>query len=298
MTLEKIRYQLRRKIKEESIFYSLSRFGYRMIRASFCLYPFFRHLPLITRIFGPRFTRSRTTIEIDITYRCQLGCFNCNQSLGQGQAPSNEEMTVEQIKKFVQESQNNQVKWKRIHVLGGEPTLHPHFLEILSVLLEYKQNYSPDTSIEVVSNGYGERTNEILKKVPNQITVNNTLKKSKEQFFKPFNKAPKDSIFHKYTDYSNGCYVTQKCGTGLTPYGYYPCTVAGGIDRIFGFDKGRKVLPSQEDSMIDLLQTFCQLCGMFKCNTIGSNDTVLSSTWNLAYKEYKQQNRRKTLPPY
>lgn len=26
------------------------------------------------------------------------------------------------------------------------------------------------------------------------------------------------------------------CGMGVTPYGYYPCAVAGGIDRIFGFN--------------------------------------------------------------
>ena len=198
---------------------------------------------------------------------------------------------------FVQESRINQVKWKRIHVVGGEPTLHPHFLEILSILLEYKQNYSPDTLILVTSNGYGEKVNKILKKVPNQIAVSNTLKESKEQRFHPFNQAPKDSIFYKYTDYSNGCPILQLCGMGLTPYGYYHCAVAGSIDRIFGFDKGRKVLPSQEDSMGELLQTFCPLCGHFKCGVI-SNHTVMSPTWDLAYKEYKQLNRRKTLSLY
>jgi hypothetical protein len=297
MMLEKIMYQLKKKIKKETILYSILRSGYRIIYTPSCLYPFLRSQSLISKVFGSRLTRSRTFIEIDITYRCNLGCFNCNRSLGQGQAPSNEEMTVEQIEKFVQESQTNQVRWERIHIVGGEPTLHPHFLEILSVLLKYKQNYSPNTFILVTSNGYGEKVNKILERVPNQITISNTLKESKEQRFHPFNKAPKDSIFYKYADYSNGCPVLQLSGMGLTPYGYYHCAVAGGIDRIFGFDKGRKMLPSQEDSMVELLQTFCQLCGHFRCGVI-SNDIAMSPSWKLAYKEYKQQNRRKALSLY
>jgi len=45
-------------------------------------------------------------------------------------------MSVEQIQKFINESVDNNVKWERIRVMGGEPTLHPDIFEILNLLLE------------------------------------------------------------------------------------------------------------------------------------------------------------------
>lgn len=144
----------------------------------------------VTRVLGPRYRRSRKSIEIDITWDCNLYCYNCNRSCRQ--APTDDQMTVEQIQQFVDESQQAAIQWERIRVIGGEPTLHPQLFNILDVLLAYRhhQNKSqPNSRIEVVT---------------------------------------------------NGCWVASYCGTGLTPYGYYPCAVAGGIDRVMGFNIGRK----------------------------------------------------------
>lgn len=289
-------YWVKKRIGKQSFVYPILRMIYRAIYTPACLYPLIRSQSLITKLLGPRFTRSSTFIEIDITYRCNLGCFNCNKSVGREQAPSNEEMTVEQVQKFVQESVANKIKWNRIHLVGGEPTLHPDFLTILDVLLEYKHSYSPETLILVGTNGYGEKVNEMLKKVPDGIAIGNSSKKSKEQRFHPFNMAPKDSLLYKYADYSNGCTIIEMCGMGLTPYGYYPCIVAGGIDRVFGFDKGKKKLPALDDSMVEQLRVFCPLCGQFRCGSI-TDKTVMSPTWKVAYQKYKQ-NGRKNLSLY
>ena len=240
----------------------------------------------VTKLFGPEYTRSRKFIEIDITYRCNLKCINCNRSCRQ--APSNEQMTVEQIQKFVKESIANNVKWERIRVMGGEPTLHPNVFEILNLLLEYKKNYSQDTCIELDTNGFGKIVNDVLSKVPKEIEIENTSKKSELQLFYLFNMAPKDSIIYKNADYSSGCQVISVDGIGLTPYGYYPCAAAGGIDRIFGFDIGRKTLPSYDDSMTDQLEVFCKLCGRFHAAK-RTNREVMSPTWKKAYENYKKR---------
>jgi MoaA/NifB/PqqE/SkfB family radical SAM enzyme len=69
-------------------------------------------------------------IEIDITYECNLKCINCNRS--STQAPIKEGMTLEQIENFVRESVELNKKWKLINLLGGEPSIHKDFLEIVN----------------------------------------------------------------------------------------------------------------------------------------------------------------------
>jgi len=239
----------------------------------------------ITLILGPLNKRSSKLIEIDITYNCNLKCVNCDRS--SGLAPSKEQMTVEQVRKFTDESIKNNIKWDRIRVLGGEPTLHSDLLEILKLLLDYKYKYSSDTQIQLVSNGFGELVNRILSELPKDIDIENTSKSSNVQQFHPFNIAPRDLLLWKKSDFSNGCWVIAKCGFGLTRYGYYPCSVAGSIDRILGFDCGRKELPSDDDEMVDELKLFCKYCGHFR-KIARTDKEVISQTWIDAYEEYNR----------
>ena len=239
----------------------------------------------ITALLGPRYRRSRRSIEIDITYFCNLNCYNCNRSCRQ--APSTKQMTIGQIRRFIQESVQDELTWESIRILGGEPTLHPDILEILHLLGAYVTNSSPSTRIHLVTNGFGTEVMSVLSQVPEMVVIENSLKVSPEQFFHPFNVAPQDCFGFKYADYSNGCEQTAKWGIGLTPHGYYPCAIAGGIDRVFGFDIGRKKLPKPDDSMIDQLQVLCRLCGMFRYAT-HSNRERISSTWKTAYMQYQK----------
>lgn len=289
MILGQVKNRIKSKIKPGSLTHSVLGRIYKMKYLLSCLYTYIRAQSSIVKLLGPQFPRSRKLIVIDITYRCNLGCPNCNRSCGERQAPSNEDMTVEQIHKFIQEQIENEKKWIRIRLAGGEPTLHPHFMEILTSLLEYKRDHSPETCIEIVTNGSGDKVNDVLSKVPKDIVITNSQKGSKHQLFYPFNKAPRDSVWYKGVDYFNGCFTTTFCGTGLTAGGYYPCVVAGGIDRVFGFDKGRKELPSDKDSMAEELRIFCSLCGAFKgCYTFSTYEPVMSPVWRKAYKEYKR----------
>ncbi len=256
-------------------------------------YCIIRDSSMIRFFIKPTYERSRDQIEIDITYLCNMNCINCNRS--SSQAPSNEYLTVEQIKKFIKESIDRNLKWKRIALLGGEPTLHPNIIEILNLLLKFKKDHTPSTRIQLVTNGSGKKVNSILAKVPEGIEIRNTLKKSKFQYFYQFNNAPKDSVLYKNADYSKGCVIPSACGIGLTRYGYYPCAIAGGIDRIFGFDCGRKKIPSLDDPMIDQLKIFCSLCGYFRYNRSKNPKEIISPTWKRAYEDYKKRKPKLSL---
>jgi glycosyltransferase involved in cell wall biosynthesis len=252
------------------------------------------------------YVRSQDSIEIDIIYDCNLKCFNCNRSCQQ--APTMEAMTVEQIYKFIDESVRQNVRWRNIRILGGEPTLHQELLPILELLLNYRTTFSPETTIQLVTNGLGKEVDSKLAKVPDGITIENSHKISRVQTtFSSFNNAPIDLVQFKNYDFSGGCWITSQCGIGLTPYGYYPCAIAGGIDRVFGFNIGRKELPDPDDTMLDLFTVFCRYCGHFLENQKppGNEDPnhmeetfkekaklettyeVISPTWAATYKRYK-----------
>lgn len=241
---------------------------------------------LVAVLTGQFYERSRDQIEIDITYACNLKCFNCNRSCGL--APSDDSLSLEQIQKFLRESTAKGIQWKSIRILGGEPTLHPEFLEIIDELIAFKDLQCPTVTIEIVTNGFGKQVNDVLKKLSSKVVVDNTAKKSIAQKFIPFNLAPKDYVMHRFADYSGGCWVPQDCGMGLSPYGYYPCAVAAAIDRVLGFDLGRKSLPELGDHMRDQMDAFCRYCGFFIFSKYKLTDkNLISESWYNAYEKYR-----------
>ena len=119
--------------------------------------------------------------------------------------------------------------------------------------------------------------------LPAGVVVANSRKLAGPQAgFATFNLAPADLPEYARADFSNGCFVPEFCGMGLTPYGYYPCGVAGGIDRVFGFDLGGKTLPAADDDMLDVLRRCCPLCGHFKIGETFGTDTVWKAAYALA----------------
>jgi radical SAM family protein len=241
----------------------------------------------VTRVLGPQYRRSRGYIEIDITWACNLNCFNCNRSCEQ--APTGDHMTVAQIERFIAESRAANYQWKRIRVLGGEPTVHKHFFEILDRLRRYRDESSPTTMIEVITNGHGEKVQRAIERIPADVVVNNTSKETKVQpHFGSFNIAPKDVPSYGGADFRNGCWVIENCGMGLGPNGYYVCAVAGGIDRIYGWNAGRRSLPVLADDMHDQLERFCSHCGHFKREHEEPFDgPIMSETWKRAYAQHR-----------
>ena len=105
---------------------------------------------------------SKDSIQLDLTSFCNLSCPNCERSIGQ--APCREYISLEQIEKFVNESIELKSEWKAISLIGGEPTLHPQFFEVLDILKRYK-DINPNCFIIVWTNGYGNKVNKILSSI-------------------------------------------------------------------------------------------------------------------------------------
>jgi hypothetical protein len=250
--------------------------------------------PVIRRLGRP-FRRSLRFVEMDITYRCNLRCGNCNRSCTQ--APSDRELSVQDVADFLAQSREQGARWDRIRLLGGEPTLHKNFLEIVDLLLAHRAAGRPNPRIVVCTNGAGRKVQRVLDSLPDGVVVKNTSKNSRQRLFRPFNKAPIDAPPpHRFSDFSAGCRILEDCGIGLTPLGYYPCAIAGGIDRVFGFNLGRRHLPSPDDDMRDLLSVFCPLCGHFGVSGF-TKKAKLSPTWEAAYANYPSGTTEDPTPP-
>lgn len=247
----------------------------------------------LTWLLGPQYRPSRDLIEIDITYKCNLHCLNCNRSCTQ--APSDEHMSLGMVGAFVDESIQKGRAWRRIRVLGGEPTLHPEFDKIIFELLRYKA-WRPSCIVEVVTNGYGQSVNQALARLPKDVMVDNSAKTGPVQtHFGPFNLAPIDDLRYFLADYGNACAIARDCGMGITPQGYYPCAVAGGIDRIVNLGLGAKQLPDED--MQEVSRRLCGYCGRFRDGHFvprllrsAITDMRISATWTRLYESWAQSD--------
>jgi len=241
-------------------------------------------------------TPNQRKIEIEITTLCSLACFNCDRSVRQ--APCNESMSLEQIEKFIKESFDLNWQWDRIILIGGEPTVHPHFFQVLDIVKRYKDRY-PNCVIEVATNGCGSKVNEVLAQMPDWVFVRNSKKQSIKHNFSSYNIAPIDLKRYQKADFGRGCWITTTCGLGLTRHGYYPCGAGGSLDRIYGFGVGLKHLESVTPEALQAqLKTLCKYCGHFKDNdNVAKVDSeTVSPSWKTAYEKYSQKTP--DLPSY
>lgn len=251
------------------------------------------------------FLPNTNKIELDITYDCNLKCFHCNRSCTQ--APTEAHMTLQQVQQFVKDSVALGKQWELINVLGGEPTLHPQFAEIVHCLLyDYLIAHSPSTTLQITSNGYGEDVQQklaALPKHPNLVVDYNSFKDDRTvPYFTPFNLAPADEPDAHRHEYHKGCWVTAYCGIGLNNLGYFACGVAGGIERILKAGKGINSLEELDDRLIQQLDTYCRLCGNFTAYAENRGDfmeraekdsapkTAMSESWQKLYKQYNHEN--------
>ncbi len=239
----------------------------------------------VVRILGRQFRRSLKYVEIDVTYRCNLKCLNCNRSCTQ--LPSDREIGTDRIAAFVRASVDSGARWERIRILGGEPTLHSAIFDIVALLRDYRRSFNPGVRIVLCTNAFGPQVRGVLEAMPADVEIKSALKTSRNTLFRPFNVAPVDTPWHRFSDFAGGCRILPECGLGLAPSGYYACAIAGGIDRVFGFGMGRKSLPGPTDAMEDQLAVFCRLCGHFGWAWPVKKE-VMSPTWQAAYGKLKK----------
>ncbi|MBF0430232.1 MAG: glycosyltransferase [Fibrobacteria bacterium] len=253
-----------------------------------------------SRAFKKRATRyfpNLKKIEIDITYVCNLRCSGCDRSCTQ--APANLNMPIQMIEEFIFQTEEKGIQWESVHVLGGEPTLHPNFFEIIRFLDKWFTKNSPTTELKVISNGYSQNSRDILSLIPENWHHFKSFKNSNNPlYFEPFNTAPIDLPVWKKEDFSKGCWISQFCGIGLTPQGYFPCAVSGGIERIFRLGKGLTNLPQSGEIFKSMFPFYCRFCGHFfqdqyyprtERKIIGVDIANISHSWKEAYSFWREK---------
>jgi len=246
----------------------------------------------------------RDRIIIDLSHCCDLSCSDCNRSCGANQAPADEFISLEQVRRFIAESIAAGRRWRRIMLEGGEPTLHPQLDDILSELQRYRRLHAPECEVELCSNGHSPRARRMLSQLPRGFRAKNSLKSAaKHKGHFGFNIAPVDLPEFAQAEYTQGCYIPRIFGLGLTRSGYYPHPICGGIDRVFGFNIGLKKLPTVAD-MAGQMRRLCPLCGHFRQFTAesrrglgilghGRENKFLpgqqSPSWIRAYRDFRKK---------
>lgn len=234
-----------------------------------------------------RYIPSQDTIELELTEACTLACTNCETSCGF--AKSDKMMTATQIEKFIDQSITSDWAWRHIKLRGGEPTLNPELFDIIDILEIYR-GINSKCLFYLLTNGYSDETKIVLDRLPNWIIIENTHKKSSYQpHHDSFNLAPVDLTIFKNADFTKGCWRSTHCGISLSRNGFYCCGAAPHIDRVFGFNLGIKELKDVNlYSLRKLFSAFCKYCGHFKEPNDFAKKSIISPTWETAYKKYRE----------
>lgn len=130
---------------------------------------------------------------------------------------------MDQIRFFISEMKSNNAYIGRVRIMGGEPTVHPEFIDILLALRnELVPNHVG--RIEVISNG--SRRELVLKaKEISKVRVSGSRVKE-ESHLANLVHTP-ESLGYK----GIMCNAPWHCGFSLNAYGYFPCSSGAGIAR-------------------------------------------------------------------
>ena len=204
--------------------------------------------------------RNRLIVDLDITSKCNLTCANCSRF--SNLSSTWEEMTTSTIEKFKADNKDYG-KNLTVKIIGGEPTIHPYIDDIIFDLNKYFH-------VVLVTNGVKDY------KPPVDICIEDSAKwVGINPGFWSTCDAPKDDEKFKDEDYSLGCDNSTHCGNGFTNDGYYPCTIAGSIDRMLREPGGPResMLPLGTTTLDEAISScnkssvfnkLCQYCGFYK----------------------------------
>lgn len=229
-------------------------------------------------------------IELHITYLCNSTCPNCSNQCSQ--APSSESMSLDDVKKFIDDSIQLNYKWEQIVLHGGEPTLHKDFEEMCRMLNAYKSSHNQSVNLYVCSNGYSELTKRKLEvarqngiilavsvKDPNGLQNGHVIP------YIPVNEAPIDI---SPDNHLIGCFQTSNCGICLNNKGFFECSPAGSMSRMTDWKSACTELKDlTQEKLISLLHEHCKYCGF----ALDGRRRVTSQTntdfWEKKIVEYK-----------
>ena len=235
-------------------------------------------------------------LEMEICSLCDVNCPMCDRFSDVAVGAS---MTVRQVERFIAESVELEWPWERIRILGGEPTIHPQFVKIVELLVDYKSKHNPNLFLTVFSNGVG-KIDEYRGWLERLGVVIYIAQKdgSIPEYFDNMWVAPIDTVPGEQPPC--GIFGIRSCGIGLSAHGYYACGAGASIARVSGQDIAiRKLSDLTYNKAYGQTKTLCNLCGhavgFSRHQTDGSYTPMTTDRgayWTKTLAEYKENRIR------
>lgn len=176
-------------------------------------------------------------MELNLTMHCNLRCTNCNR-LCHMFPERTEHMTLPQVSRCMNQIRASNAKpLRRMKVLGGEPLVHPDFLQVYEALT----GACSDGLVDFVKID----TNHTLP-IPvlaGHPKIKWTGKRPGRKLHLPVLHGPID--YGLVSGARPQCQALKVCGYSLDKYGWLPCSPAIMIVRVFGYwDLYKRELPT------------------------------------------------------
>ena len=241
-------------------------------------------------------------IELEINTACDLACFGCDRM---SDVTTDKNMTVDQVRRFVDESLDLKWEWERIRLLGGEPTLHPQLREIVQELIRYRTEF-PKCFLQVLTNGLGKANlyRAWLESLGISLHAEMKSKDYQPSWFRNTRITPIDRDPNVGELPPCGIFGIHGCGIGLTRHGYFLDGAGASIARVAGDDIGVMNLRDVTwDSMIDQSKILCRKCGHWNptdgtevTKQVSETGMVTGDFWRETLRAYNEQ--KPTLKTY
>ena len=246
--------------------------------------------PLYWGCFLPRMAH----LKINITYRCDRGCPNCNRATKLCPSSVDEDLNPYLLAKMLEKCVSIGKQWTHITLTGGEPTMHDKFGEFVDILSEYKKTNKMCT-IETYTYHhpkYFYKIEDALAKHP-EFMVRDTNKEVPRKHRWAIHKAPLDfpNRFppdHFYVGCNDGA---RMCGLGWDASGFYCCPIGASIARVFGFRRSvpiKDIADVTANKLIEQYPVLCSRCGQYPpFRAKKSEKDIISPTWSNAIEDFK-----------
>lgn len=200
------------------------------------------------------------TIHIEVTNACNLQCANCTRYVGHHRTPYF--MTLDEVRRSIGSLVNFP---GNVGIMGGEPTLHPEFSEILNILVEL----IPDISRRGLwTDGYKyEKYREQIEAtfLPENI-VYNSHDVDVEDNHQPLLVHPNDIGMDpsEHAKYVENCWIQKRWSASITPKGGFFCEVAAAQDMLFngpgGYEIENNWWNKKPKDFADQVKRYCKNC--------------------------------------
>jgi len=198
-------------------------------------------------------------IQIEVTNACHIGCANCTRLIGHHRKPFF--MDLDTVVKAIDSLEGYP---GHIGLMGGEPALHPQFVEICKI---YQKMIPDRRRREFWTSGYKwDEYKLIIEETFDYDLIAYNDHSSTDGKHQPLLVAAEDIIEDKELMWGliDNCWVQNRWSASITPKGCFFCEVAAAFDHLFegpgGYPIERGWWKKTPKQFADQVQRYCPMC--------------------------------------